>query len=80
MCNNSKRNAFPMQSLLMTVSVHTNLTIVSNGKFDAMLGKNMTVNFFQIFILKKVHFIEQNIKATEKLNYRKILAYLLYTT
>ena len=44
-------------------------------------GGNVMVNFLKkINILKRIHFIEQNIKVSEKLNDRKILAYLLYTT
>ena len=45
-------NVFIMQSLLMTVSIYTHLTMVSIGKFEAMLEENITANFFYIFILK----------------------------
>ena len=46
MSNNSKRNLFPVQSLIMTVSIYAHLTMVSNGRFEAMWVENVTVNFY----------------------------------
>ena len=70
---NSKRNVFLMQFMIMTASVHTYLTVV-------WCGENMTVNFFLIFVLKSINFIEQSFRKIELQLYRKILAYLLCTT
>lgn len=69
MSNNSKRNLFPVQSLIMTFSIYAHLTMVSNGRFEVMHGENVTVSFFYIFILKRILSIEQNIKVSEKLIY-----------
>ena len=42
------------------------------GKCDGQFQKKL--------LLKKIHFIEQNIIVSEKLNYRKMFVYLLCTT
>ena len=44
--------------------------MVWNGKFEATLGENVMVNFFDMFIFQKFHFQEQNIKVSEKSNNR----------
>ena len=56
-----------MQSLIMTVSIYIHLTMVSIGRFEAMLGE-----FLLFFYIERIHFIEQNIKVSEKLNYREM--------
>ena len=73
-CNNSNRNTFLMQYIIMTVYIL--LTMVLNGKFEAMWGEHVTVIFFQCFRFKVIHFIDQDIKVSEKLNNMKILAIL----
>ena len=55
-------------------------TLVSKGRFEAMLVENVTVNFFLISTMKRIDLEVQNIKVAEKLNYWKSLAYLLCTT
>ena len=77
MFNNSHRIVFLMQFMKMTLNFQFSLT----WKWPKMvglkrLGGDVTFNFFQIFILKRIHFIEQNIEISEKFNDTKILAYL----
>ena len=55
MCNNSKREVFPLQFIITTVSIYTYLTVVSNGRFEALWGKMVIV-----FIMKRINLIEQN--------------------
>ena len=43
-----------MQFIIMTVSIHTQLNMVSDGRFEAMWVENVTVNFFQISIMTKI--------------------------
>ena len=44
------------------------------------MGGKCEGQFLLIFILERIHFIQKNIKVSEKLNSRKILAYLLCIT
>ena len=77
----SKRHVFLMQSSIMTASIYTHLTIISNDRLKRCgrkMWRSISFNFF--FTLDRIHFIEQNLKVSEKLNYRKMLAYLLCTT
>ena len=49
-----------MQIMATIVSIYTHRTMVWIDRFEAMWGENVTVNFFLIFILKDIHFNEQN--------------------
>lgn len=53
------------------MTVYILLTMVLNGKFEAMWGEHVTVIFFQSFRFKVIHFIDQDIKVSEKLNNMK---------
>ena len=79
--NNSKRINLIMKFMIMTVSIYTHLTMVWNGRFSAMSGEEMLRSISSnFFILKKIYYIEPNIKVSEKINDNKMLAYLLCTT
>lgn len=64
----------------MTISFYTSLKEDSNGRFWAIWAKSVRSDFFQILNIYRFHSKEQNIIFSEKLNYRKKLAYLFCTT
>ena len=61
MCNNAKRNVLVMQFMIMTIPMYTHLTMVINGRFDAMWEGGIII----IFFIQEDSFIAQNIKVSE---------------
>ena len=72
MCYNSKGNVFPLQFMIMTVLIYSLKWQVWREMGGGGGGRSISLKFHIEEIKKK--------KVSEKLNNRKILAYLLCTT